>query len=312
MKSPVLFIIFKRKETTKRVFDRIREVRPPRLYIAADGPRADRAGELERCKETRLIVENIDWPCEVHRLYRDMNLGCGKGVSSAISWFFEHEEQGIIIEDDILAHVDFFNYCDELLELYKNDERIQLISGNNCFYDGYNSKDSYYLSSYMSIWGWASWKRVWKTYDFDVNHLDEERLIKRLFDRLPQESANYFMNIYIQMKDFKIDTWDYQLFLNQQYYNRYAILPYINMIENIGINSDDATHTKSADEKIINHKAKTPYPIKHPSVLSINPDADYVVMKNGGIYIKSFFERLIHAMNNIFYLIRYFFLGKQS
>ena len=137
MKSAILFIIFKRPDTTKRVFERIREAQPPRLYIAADGPRSNKPGEAEKCAAARKVVETIDWPCEVHRLYRDENLGCGKGVSSAITWFFEHEEQGIIIEDDILPHIDFFKYCDEMLDRYKDDERIQMVCGRSCLYTGY-------------------------------------------------------------------------------------------------------------------------------------------------------------------------------
>ena len=139
MISPVLFLIFKRAETTKKVFERIKEAKPPKLYIAADGPRRDRPEEVAKCVETRKIVENIDWPCEVYRLYREENLGCGKGVSSALDWFFDNEEQGIIIEDDILPNIDFFKYCDEMLELYKNDERIQLITGRNAFFEEYKT-----------------------------------------------------------------------------------------------------------------------------------------------------------------------------
>ena len=134
MESAVLFIIFKRADTVQKVFERIREAKPPRLYIAADGPRKDRDDEVEKCMAARKAVENVDWPCETHRLYRDKNMGCGKGVSSAITWFFEHEEQGVIIEEDVLPHIDFFKYCDEMLDRYKDEERIQGISGHNVFY----------------------------------------------------------------------------------------------------------------------------------------------------------------------------------
>lgn len=291
MTSPVLFLIFKRAETTRRVFGRIREARPPRLYIAADGPRADRVGEAAQCVEARAVVENIDWPCEVYRLYHEENLGCGRGVSTAISWLFEHEEQGIILEDDVLPHLDFFRYCDEMLERFKDDERIQLIAGSNYFYNGFDADVSYYLSSYMHIWGWASWRRVWQTYDFDLNHLSDDRMHAQLFKLFPKPSAKYFWKIYQVMKRHEIDTWDYQLFMNQQYYNRYAISPYVNMVENIGIGGHDATHT-TEDTATSNPIIGSPFPLKHPEVLSTDFAADLIAMKTTGQYQRPLIERV--------------------
>lgn len=304
MKSPILFLIFKRAETTKRVFERIREAQPPKLYIAADGPRNDVPDDELKCKEARKVVEVIDWPCEVHRLYRDENLGCGKGVSSAISWFFENEEQGIIIEDDILPHIDFFMYCDEMLEKYKNDERIQLISGTNYFYQGYFHKESYYMSSFMSIWGWASWRRVWETYDFNVNNLDEAILKDRLYRNLPRRSAMYFENVYKKMKGFEVDTWDFQLLINQQYYNRSSIAPFVNMVENIGFGSLDAAHTAMVNKMIVGHKAKTPLPVVHPQELTRKGIADFVAMINSGQYISTIYIKFVKFLFVVYSLFR--------
>lgn len=299
MKSAVLFMIFKRVDTTKRVFERIREVQPPRLYIAADGPRKDRPDEVQKCADTRRVVENVDWPCEVYRLYRDDNLGCGKGVSSAISWFFEHEEQGIIIEDDILAHPDFFKYCDDLLDRYKDDERIQLISGNNYFYDGYKSDVSYYMSNYMNIWGWASWKRVWITYKYDVNEYDGTEIRKNLQNNLSKSSARYFWNIFQKMKKFKVDTWDFQLYMNQQFYNRRSILPCVNMVENIGMGSEDAAHTKKQNATVSNHKGNSPYPLVHPSKIAEDRLADSISMINSKQYMPPYRTRLIRKVKRM-------------
>src|SRR5690349_2048344 len=131
MKSAILFLVFNRPETTARVFEAIRAAQPPRLYVAADGPRASRIGESERCDLTRRIASAVDWPCDITTLFRAANLGCKNAVSSAISWFFEHEEEGVILEDDCLPDPSFFRYCDELLAHYRDDTRIGLISGNN-------------------------------------------------------------------------------------------------------------------------------------------------------------------------------------
>ena len=279
MKSPILFIIFKRVNTTQRVFSRIREARPPKLYIAADGPRLNRPDEMEKCELTRKVVENIDWPCEVHRLYRNANLGCGVGVSSAITWFFEHEEQGVIIEDDILPHLDFFKYCDEMLERYKDDYRIQLIAGWNRLYNGYGTDASYYMSNYMHIWGWASWRRVWKSYVFDAAQLPYELFRENINKRAlyPEE----YLEDFEMMKNHEIDTWDYQLYYNQILYGRYSIIPYTNMIENIGMGGTDATHTTVDDIKISGHKSASPYPLHHPSALYVDTHADYLNRING-------------------------------
>ena len=299
MKSAVLFLIFKRPDTTRRVFERIKEAQPPRLYIAADGPRKDRPEEVEKCSMTRQIVENIDWPCEVRRLYRDENLGCGKGVSSAITWFFEHEEQGIIIEDDILPHIDFFRYCDEMLERYKDDERIQLIAGRNFLYDGYKSHYSYFMTSFGHIWGWASWRRVWDTYEFDVNNLSKEMYVKKLYLRFPPKTAKYYERMFDEMLQFKIDTWDSQFAINRFYYGRYSILPVVNMIENIGFDSSDATHTTSKNKREANFKAASPYPLIHPKVLTVDEKLELLSMYNSGAYVRPLYRRLLSKVKSL-------------
>lgn len=301
MKSAILFMIFKREDTTRRVFERIREAQPPRLYIAADGPRKDRPDEMDKCKATRKVVESIDWPCEVHYLYREVNLGCGRGVSSAITWFFEHEEQGIIIEDDILPHVDFFLYCDEMLERYKDDERIQLISGRNAFYNGYEAPFSYYMSNLFHIWGWATWRRVWETYEFDTNNISSEKFTLNMSKRsLPKMTKRYWLKIFRQMCDNPIDTWDYQLYFNEIVYQRYSIIPYGNITENIGFDMDDATHTKGANIKESIHSSSSPYPIRHPQDLLEDIEADAVFAENFGFVDCSLLEHYILKIKRLF------------
>ncbi len=300
MKSAVLFLIFKREDTTKRVFDRIKQARPPRLYIAADGPRVNKSDEAEKCLKTRNVVQNIDWPCEVHRLYREQNLGCGKSVSSAISWFFEHEEQGIIIEDDVLPHIDFFEYCDVMLEKYKEDSRIQLIAGYSSFYKGYNSDVSYYMSSHLEIWGWASWRRVWNTYEYNINRIDPSIFKNKVKNRLPSSNAKFFIDIFDSMRRNPVDTWDYQLAVNQFLFDRYTILPYINMVENLGFGSADAAHTIERNDKISNHKSHSILPIRHPNPITIDNFADTIIMRNQGEYVSPI---IIRVFNKIHYLL---------
>lgn len=148
MINPVLFVVFSRPDTTARVFEAIRQARPPRLYVAADGPRASRPGEAQLCEETRRIASAVDWPCELKTLFRPENLGCKAAVSGAIDWFFDNEEQGVILEDDCLPDASFFEYCDALLEKHKDDLRVMCISGDNFMPAEVRQeiKDSYYFS----------------------------------------------------------------------------------------------------------------------------------------------------------------------
>ena len=297
MKSAVLFLIFNRPDTTSVAFERIREVQPPKLYIAADGPRANKDGDAEKCARTRDVVRNIDWECEVKTLFRDTNLGCGKGVSSAITWFFENEEEGIIIEDDIIPHPDFFKYCDEMLERYRHDARIQLIAGRNAFYEGYNSEYSYYMSSLFHIWGWASWRRVWETYEFDTKKLSLDEFMMKLRKRgLPHSTLKFWNHIFKMMQAGKCDTWDYQLYINQILNDRYTIIPYVNMTENIGFNSKDATHTAEENTKEMQHRGYSPYPLKFLPYFSVNIDADKAFAFNYGFRILPIGRKVINKL----------------
>ena len=153
LNTPILFLVFNRPDTTQRVFAQIRKIQPKQLFIAADGARKGKEGEQERVAQVRkLILEGIDWDCEVKTLFRDENLGCGKAVSEGITWFFKNVEQGIILEDDTLPDLSFFPFCEELLERYKDDERVAMISGY-CKFGKYKSPYSYSSTNGMSdVW----------------------------------------------------------------------------------------------------------------------------------------------------------------
>ena len=292
MKSPILFLIFNRPDTTEKVWKIISEVKPPKIYIAADGPRQGRDDDIAKCEETRQITTKIDWPCEVKHLFRTENLGCGKGVSSAISWFFENEPQGIILEDDIEPDLDFFEYCDIMLDRYKDDGSIQLITGHNAFYEGIDSNVSYYKSSLFHMWGWASWRRVWQTYEFDTAKINQSVFESNLSKRsLTKGCQKYWRNVFDMMKNHGSDTWDYQLFFNQIIYGRYSLIPYRNITKNIGF-TEEATHTTKENINEINHTVSSPLPIIHPKQDKYDPYADDVFSKNYGFYRFSLFERI--------------------
>lgn len=272
MKTPILFLIFNRPELSFRVFDEIRKAKPEKLFIAADGPREKKSGDLELCIETRKVIELVDWPCEINTLFRKENLGCKIAVSSAINWFFEHVEEGIILEDDCLPDQSFFTFCETLLEKYRTEEKIFHISGTN-FQNGLLRGDaSYYFSRYAGIWGWATWRRAWKNYDVDMKLLDEYKnsgKIKSVFQN-PEEQT-YWLTKFSETETEKINTWDYQWIFSLFYYNGISIRPNVNLISNIGIGKDP---THENEESFGNIKLSSIEKITHPKTIEINATAD--------------------------------------
>jgi hypothetical protein len=241
--SAVLFLIFNRLDTTKLVFERIRQARPPRLYVAADGPRAGKVGEAEACRLTRAVVEHVDWPCKVTTLFRDQNLGCKEAVSAAVDWFFSQEEEGIILEDDCLPAPSFFGYCDTLLERYRHDTRVRHICGCNFQYGRKRGEAAYYFSRLTHIWGWASWRRVWRDYDKDLSQHSSDEVgtaLANIFD--DDIVVDRWREIVEELKANKINTWDYQLSIANFLGDGLCIIPNENLISNIGFGAG-ATHT---------------------------------------------------------------------
>lgn len=271
---PILFIIFNRADLTSRVFERIREQRPGQLFIAADGPRTSKPDELNHCSETREVTRNIDWPCEVHRLERDVNLGCKIGVSSAISWFFEHVEQGIILEDDCLPDATFFPYCSELLERYRYETKVGLI-GSNQFCpksERPNYSSSYYFSKYPHIWGWATWRRVWQNYDVNIKNwtCDRKSLSSISNPRVRKHFASRFDRVYSGAKDI----WGFQLVHLCLSSGLLAINPIVNLVENIGFD-ERATHTNKSDHNQIIPKTESMlFPLSHPNEIKADQKSD--------------------------------------
>ncbi len=250
---PILFLIFNRPETTIHVFNEIKKVKPKKLYVASDGPRTGNYNDTEKCSQVKSIIENgIDWDCEVKTLYRETNLGCKIAVSSAIDWFFLNEEMGIILEDDCVPSQSFFYFCKELLDKYKDDTRVMMVSGFNFKSDNQIKDASYYFSKFSNIWGWASWRRAWKYYDVNMSNFKDfknKKIIKNIFN-------SYFMQQYWLMKfeetcQGKINTWDYQWSYTLMSQNGLCIVPYKNLISNIGLDIS-ATHTKKTNKKLFN------------------------------------------------------------
>ncbi len=276
VKSPILFLIFNRPDITAKVFEQIRKVRPSKLYVAADGPRTANENDISLCKETRDQIK-IDWPCELITLYRTENKGCKEAVSSAITWFFEQEEEGIILEDDCLPNTDFFSYCDELLEKYRFDTRIRHIAGSDHQLGKKWGNSSYYFANQTHVWGWASWRRVWKDYDKELSLYNEEEAnlhLDQIFtDRFINED---WKRIFHNLKNGKIDTWDYQLALINYFNNGLSINPNANLISNIGFRND-GTHTTNLTSPYANLPLENIGKLSHPLYILPEKEADYAV-----------------------------------
>jgi hypothetical protein len=277
--SPILFIIFNRPDTTQRVFDKIKEAQPQRLYVAADGPRATKPAEAEMCEQVRAIIKQVDWPCDVKTLFRDSNLGCKHAVSSAIDWYFENEEEGIILEDDCLPANDFFRYCDTMLERYRYDTRIRHVGGCNLQMGKKWGDASYYFSNMTHVWGWAGWRRVWKEYDKELSryHSNEVRpQLETIFsDKFIVDTWEELFN---HVKGGRIDTWDYQLGFLNFFNNSLSVIPNVNLISNIGF-GENSTHTTDANSLNANLPLGKLGDITHPLYVLPQKGADLFTLR---------------------------------
>jgi hypothetical protein len=271
---PILFLIFNRTDTTKKVFNEIRKIRPQKLFVVADGPRKDKPTDKVKCQQTRDIIKKVDWDCEVKTLFRDENLGCRKSVSSGISWFFDHVEEGIVLEDDTLPEQSFFEFCREMLEKYRNDERIGFVSGDNFSVAKKRTDYSYYFSLYPHVWGWATWRRVWKKYNEILTVWPEIRDGGWLNDVLKhKKSEKYFADIFEKVCKNAENAWSWELALVTFTNNYLSIHPSNNLVSNIGF-GDESTHTKGAARSEYVQTSPIEFPLKHPPYVIRDSVAD--------------------------------------
>ena len=277
-RTPVAMLIFNRPETTARVFERVREARPPKLLVVADGPRADRPGEAGRCREARAVVEAVDWPCELMTDYSEANLGCGERISSGLDWIFESVAEAIMLEDDCVPDPSFFRFCEELLDRYRGEERVMHISGDN-FQSvgraggavgslrrlaGRGRSPSYYFSRYPHVWGWACWRRAWIQYDFEMTRWrdGDDSVLERFADPAERE---FWRRTWDQVARGDIDTWDYQWAQACLRRDGLAAMPRANLVSNIGF-GEGAHHTSGAENPLANLGTEgMRFPLVHPN-----------------------------------------------
>lgn len=279
-KIPILFIVFNRPEIAQQVFDEIKKQRPKHLFIAADAPRVGVVEDIEKCQKTREIINQIDWDCELKTLFQDKNLGCAKGPATAITWFFDNVEEGIILEDDCLPHPDFFPYCEELLEKYRDNNEVQIISGDNFFNEtDFITKDSYFFTKYTLTWGWATWRRTWKNFDLYLNNITSsefDEILKTNFSNWNERKTH--KDKFLRMKKRSMQAWDYQFLFSCLKNNGLNITPATNLISNIGTGVDSTHFSSSTTEQ---HMFFLPshsiLPLKHPKNIERSIHADKLI-----------------------------------
>ena len=295
--TPILFIIFNRIDTAQQVFNSIRNAQPLKLYIACDGARTHIEGETEKCERTRALIKQIDWPCKVQTNFLNINEGPSKAPYHFIKWFFEHEEQGIILEHDCLPHPDFFNYCEILLEKYKFNNKIGAISGSN--FVPHTDINSYTFTIYNHIWGWATWRRVINHYTLDFSNYpysEFKKLLNNYFNT--QIEKIYWSSIFKQIKKGEIPTWDYYLTFCLWRHNFYSISPNKNLISNIGFGKE-AINTINPNSPSANMPTSSILPLLFNKLIIENHEEE-----------QKYFKKYILENKPIIYLYLKIFLKK--
>lgn len=273
--EPILLIGFNRPDFMRAQIDAVRSTKPARLYVAVDGPREGRPDEAARCAEVRECVKLVDWPCEVKTRFSDANRGCQMGPVSAINWFFEHEESGIVLEDDCRPTIDFLRFASEMLARYREDERIGLVAGFNAFDLQSDRQASYHFSEHLDIWGWASWRRVWQKYDVTMaKYIDRAESLIEKSKMLPY--GKMFMRKGLQEVRDGLDAWDFPfslMFLAEGYL---AVSPREKLVTNAGVCDVAATHTGGYNYYAprFAKAGRIAFPLVHPTAVVCDEWAD--------------------------------------
>lgn len=283
MRTAVLLIAFKRYEETEAVFEAIRAARPPRFYFACDGARPDREGEQEAVDKVRSLAQRVDWPCEFKTRFSDTNQSVRFGPPAAIDWFFAHEEEGIIMEDDCLAHPTWWRFAQEMLEHFRHDERVWAIIGNNLMPEWpARNNESYYYSShgYGAYWGWASWRRTWKLYDLGMQEwpaLRDSGLLNGHF--LNRSERTEAFDLFEESWNGGIHSWDFQLDYGRWMHGMVNVIPTVNQVRNIGFSGTGTNTLSDVDPRNKSETADMPFPLKHPRFFLVDRERDLVYFK---------------------------------
>jgi hypothetical protein len=268
MNTPIVLLIFCRPSSTEKVFEAVRQAKPSKLLVVADGPRADKPGEAEKCQAARSVIEQVDWDCEVLTNYSDVNLGLKQRVSTGLDWAFSLVEEAIILEDDCLPHPTFFSYCEELLEKYRENEQVMMVGGSNLLLKWHPDVQSYYFSYFNSCWGWATWRRAWNCYDIEMKRWEDPETRAKIRELLANEKhyqacEKMFDRVYRE----EINSWALRWFFARLANAGLSITPSVNLITNIGFTKEATHHKSKRDPRAFLPITPLFFPLKHPRVV---------------------------------------------
>ena len=276
--TPILLITFNRPNHTRKVLERILEAQPRELYVFQDGARKERPEDAEACEAVRKVIEELTSKSDVHlhTNYSSVNLGCGPGPATAISWFFSEVEEGIVMEDDCLAHPDFFPYCEEQLHRYRSDKRIGFINAT-LYDDRWHTEQgaSYGFSHYMVTGAWAAWRRTWEGFDLDLLQMKASALKQQVYQLTHNRQEAYWW--YFALKEMQLDKskksyWDFQMQIHLFMQSAITIHPAVNLISNIGFD-EHGTHTLGNDGR--GERPIYPiFPLTHPTAIRVDEELD--------------------------------------
>ncbi len=305
MKSPVLLLTFNRPDTTRQVLESLSQAKPEQIFVFSDGPRSHVESDAEKVEETRrVIAQSIDWPATVQTRFSEKNQGIVHGPPDAIDWFFSEVPEGVILEDDCVAHPDFYHYCDELLERYRHNERVWAISGDNSWNLPITEPNGYGFISDPLIWGWATWRRAWVHHDRSMDAWAELRKPHNLRKLYPERAER-------RRRRYLFDTkpaigWDYQWTHTVNYHHGLVAVPRVNLVSNIGFNRDDATHTKGTSPNA-NAPVAPILPLVHPPSVTSDSLAQHEFVERAlgvrkrrlGYKVSKRFRQTIRLLNQL-------------
>lgn len=298
MKTSVVLSVFNRPKTTRKVFEAVREAKPNKLFIIADGPRRDRLGEAEECLAVRKIFDDVDWECQVLKNFSDVNLGLEKRIVSGLDWVFEQVDCAVILEDDCLPNPSFFRFCTELLEKYEDDENIFALTGHNHLGEWQTSRSSYFFANYFDCWGWATWRRTWQKFDSEMKSWGDLEAREKVRSTIADDQQFYNRARVLNMAyEGKVNSWAYPFFFMSLLHGGLTITPSKNLIQNIGFD-DAASNTRNKNDKRGKVEAyELKFPLVHPTEIEADRQYDYLRYKK--VWKRTFRKRALKTIRSL-------------
>jgi len=283
MKIPILLLFFNRKDSILQLIESLQSIKPTTLYLACDGAR--NSEELLIVDELRrLVLDKINWDCKFETRFLNKNLGCKLAVHSAVQWFFNNIDEGIVLEDDCIPSSAFFNYVEHMLNAYRDDKRVASIAGRRDVCDFGLGEIAF--SSKFFCWGWACWSD--RVLNNDIEFGYQKSLPSKCLSNLPYVEKQHVKGIHNMMINRVVNSWAYSYDLIFRQKNQLHIIPPYNYIQNVGIGV--GTHTTAG--RVTDIESRDSF-CKTSINISLIPKRDAVYMDK---YFKSrysFFKTLL-------------------